>query len=194
MNGLIFSLFQSSAPILCIHHTTNMSFMQKFVRNEAAKNDPLEVYNGRALAISLIVRTQHIRKVHPKLMHCRHAAVRSFSVWTWGSSGAFLSCRLSRSTPWFPSIRTLDKSTPRADKEYREYGLLGKGEAEKASLSSNIVSVLQAGAFLGALAAMWLANRIGRRWSLIVASLLIFIGVAMQAGASGIMAVMYIGR
>lgn len=79
-------------------------------------------------------------------------------------------------------------------KQYREYDLLGKGEAEKASLSPNIVSVLQAGAFLGALVAMWLANRVGRRWSLIIASILIFIGVAMQAGASGTMAVMYIGR
>lgn len=81
-----------------------------------------------------------------------------------------------------------------AYKEYREYDLLGKGEAEKANLSSNIVSVLQAGAFLGALVAMWLANRVGRRWSLIIASILIFIGVAMQAGASGTMAVMYLGR
>lgn len=41
-----------------------MSFMQKFVRNEAARNDPPEVYNGRALAISLIVRTQHARILH----------------------------------------------------------------------------------------------------------------------------------
>lgn len=76
----------------------------------------------------------------------------------------------------------------------REYDLLEKTAAEKANLSSNIVSVLQAGAFLGALAAMWLANKVGRRWSLIIASVLIFIGVAMQAGAGGIMAVMYIGR
>lgn len=83
---------------------------------------------------------------------------------------------------------------PRTDKWYREYNLLGKSDTEKANLSSNIVSVLQAGAFLGALTAMYLANKVGRRWSLIFASVLVFIGVAMQAGASGIMAVMYIGR
>lgn len=97
-------------------------------------------------------------------------------------------CHDSRLSLHLPKVRL------GAYKEYREYDLLGKGEAEKANLSSNIVSVLQAGAFLGALVAMWLANRVGRRWSLIIASILIFIGVAMQAGASGTMAVMYLGR
>lgn len=67
-----------------------MSFMQKFVRNEAAKNDPPEVYNGRALAISLIVRTQHVRALHSKLIHCRLAAVHYSLVWIWESLVASL--------------------------------------------------------------------------------------------------------
>lgn len=41
---------------------------------------------------------------------------------------------------------------------------------------------------------MWLANCIGRRMSLIVASILVFIGVAFQAAASGYIACLYIGR
>lgn len=41
---------------------------------------------------------------------------------------------------------------------------------------------------------MWLANKIGRRMSLVTASLFVFVGVALQAGASGHLAAMYIGR
>lgn len=41
---------------------------------------------------------------------------------------------------------------------------------------------------------MWLANRIGRRMSLIVASILVFIGVTLQAAASGHIASLYVGR
>jgi MFS family permease len=41
---------------------------------------------------------------------------------------------------------------------------------------------------------MWLANRVGRRVSLIIASILVFIGVALQAGASGYIASLYVGR
>ncbi|KAL4931357.1 sugar porter family MFS transporter [Aspergillus undulatus] len=75
-----------------------------------------------------------------------------------------------------------------------EYGLVDKRPSVLANLSSNIVSVIQAGAFAGALIAMWLANRVGRRWSLITASLLLFIGVALQAGASGYIEALYVGR
>lgn len=41
---------------------------------------------------------------------------------------------------------------------------------------------------------MWLPNRIGRRMSLILASVLVFIGVALQAAASGYIASIYVGR
>ncbi|CAH0027112.1 unnamed protein product [Clonostachys rhizophaga] len=75
-----------------------------------------------------------------------------------------------------------------------KYDLTGKPTVVLADLSSNIVSVIQAGAFLGCLFSMWLANKIGRRMSLVTASLFVFIGVALQAGASGHLAAMYIGR
>lgn len=71
---------------------------------------------------------------------------------------------------------------------------MGKSPTVLANLSSNIVSVIQAGAFFGALFASWLANRVGRRWSLIASSGLVFAGVACQAGASGHIEVLYVGR
>ncbi|KAH8886443.1 general substrate transporter [Thozetella sp. PMI_491] len=76
----------------------------------------------------------------------------------------------------------------------KDYGLVGKSDTELANLSSNIVSVIQLGALGGSLFAMWLANKIGRRMSLISASILLFIGVAMQAGASGHIESLYTGR
>ncbi|CAM1510833.1 Fc.00g083460.m01.CDS01 [Cosmosporella sp. VM-42] len=75
-----------------------------------------------------------------------------------------------------------------------QYGLMDKPKTVTANLSSNIVSTIQAGAFAGCIIAMRLANRIGRRLSLIVASILVFIGVALQAAASGHIALMYVGR
>lgn len=77
---------------------------------------------------------------------------------------------------------------------YREYGLVDMPATVLANLSSNIVSVIQAGAFAGALFASWLANKIGRRWSLIASSSLVSIGVGFQAGASGHIEMLYVGR
>ncbi|KAJ0274032.1 hypothetical protein Brms1b_007926 [Colletotrichum noveboracense] len=76
----------------------------------------------------------------------------------------------------------------------KEYGLMDQPKAVLASLEGNVVSVIQAGAFAGALLSMWLANRVGRRFSLIIASILVFVGVALQAAASGHIEAMYVGR
>lgn len=63
-----------------------------------------------------------------------------------------------------------------------------------ANLSGNIVSVLQAGCFVGALAAYPLTDAYGRRYCLMGAALLTLVGVVMQAAASGHLEPMYIGR
>lgn len=76
----------------------------------------------------------------------------------------------------------------------RDYGLQNQSTTKLANLSSNIVSVIQAGAFAGCFFSIWLANHIGRRMSLIFASLLVFIGVTMQAAAMGHIAALYAGR
>ncbi|KXX76809.1 Quinate permease [Madurella mycetomatis] len=63
-----------------------------------------------------------------------------------------------------------------------------------ANLAANIVSTLQAGCFLGALLASPLTDRIGRKWCLIGVSVIIMLGVIMQAASSGNLGPMYAGR
>lgn len=75
-----------------------------------------------------------------------------------------------------------------------DYNLGTAGSVAEANLSANIVSVLQAGCFVGAIAAFSLTDKFGRKWCLIWMSWLILIGVIMQAAASGNLAPMYIGR
>ncbi|KAK4187924.1 putative permease [Podospora australis] len=76
----------------------------------------------------------------------------------------------------------------------KDFGLGAKNSPASANLSANIVSTLQAGCFLGALLASPLTDRFGRKWCLIGISLVIIIGVIMQACALGNLAPMYIGR
>ncbi|CAN8101001.1 unnamed protein product [Discula destructiva] len=76
----------------------------------------------------------------------------------------------------------------------KDFKLGSKGSVAEANLSANIVSVLQAGGFLGAIAAFTLTDKFGRKWCLIWTSWLIMLGVIMQAAASGQLAPMYIGR
>ncbi|KAM0324633.1 hypothetical protein ACHAQA_008023 [Verticillium albo-atrum] len=80
--------------------------------------------------------------------------------------------------------------------EFRElYGLENASDAERAALSSQIVSTLQAGCFLGALLAAQAADRFGRRPILIwCAGGISLIGVVLQAAASGHLEAMYVGR
>lgn len=75
------------------------------------------------------------------------------------------------------------------------YGLAGEENlVAKANLEGNIVSVLQAGCFAGALAAYPLTDAYGRKWCLVGAATLTIIGVIMQAVASGHLEPLYIGR
>lgn len=82
----------------------------------------------------------------------------------------------------------LTRATPNSD-----YGLLGDKTAT-ANLEGNIVSVLQAGCFFGAIAAFPLTDMFGRKWCLVVAAFLTLVGVAMQAAASGNLGPVYAGR
>ncbi|KAI2620487.1 general substrate transporter [Hypoxylon sp. NC1633] len=75
------------------------------------------------------------------------------------------------------------------------YGLDKAGDdVAVANLSGNIVSVLQAGCFVGSLAAFVLTDMFGRRYCLMGAAALTLAGVAMQAAAAGHLEPMYIGR
>ena len=76
------------------------------------------------------------------------------------------------------------------------FSQLGTAAAEKAdaNLGANIVSVMQAGAFFGALFAYPLADKFGRKPGLLVAAFCALIGGLMQAVASGNLDVLYVGR
>ncbi|KAL9077908.1 MAG: hypothetical protein Q9157_003175 [Trypethelium eluteriae] len=105
-----------------------MGFLQTFVRNDAMKTDPPEIYNWRVF---------------------------------------LLACALGDA-----------KAVKLAD----------------ANLSANIVSVMQAGAFAGALAANPIADKWGRKPGLLVAAVLAGIGGMMQAASSGNLGALYTGR
>ncbi|KAI1398029.1 general substrate transporter [Hypoxylon fuscum] len=74
------------------------------------------------------------------------------------------------------------------------YGLGSKDDVATANLQGNIVSVLQAGCFVGALAAYPLTDAFGRKFCLMYAACFTLVGVVMQAAASGHLEAMYIGR
>lgn len=68
---------------------------------------------------------------------------------------------------------------------------------EYANLSGNIVSVLQAGCFFGAMASFWVSDAFGRKKALIVADIIFIIGSIVQTCAglhTTSLAELYIGR
>lgn len=80
------------------------------------------------------------------------------------------------------------------------FGLKNTTFAEKrefSNLSGNIVSVLQAGCFFGALSSFYVSDRFGRRNALIFGDLIFLIGSTMQT-CSGInttsLTLLYVGR
>lgn len=70
----------------------------------------------------------------------------------------------------------------------------GFKNGRNAEISSNVVSLLTAGCFFGALAAPWLNERLGRRYSLMIFSLVFMVGAAVQTGASHAIGTIYGGR
>ncbi|KAF2275848.1 general substrate transporter [Westerdykella ornata] len=76
----------------------------------------------------------------------------------------------------------------------RKYGLSGLSKAQKYDLSANIASTLQAGCFLGCFIASWVADRWGRKTSLIFNGLVTIVGCIIQSVSFGSIASMYVGR
>jgi MFS family permease len=77
---------------------------------------------------------------------------------------------------------------------FSNYGLEGKSKVARADLSANIASTLQAGCFVGCFLASWIADKYGRRTSLIFNGMVTTVGCVLQAASMGSLAVMYIGR
>jgi MFS family permease len=75
-----------------------------------------------------------------------------------------------------------------------EFGYDGKSSIAKSNLSANLVSVMQAGAVVGALTAFPCADKWGRKPSLMGVSLFAFAGGLLQAFSYGHLACFYVGR
>ncbi|KAJ5082266.1 hypothetical protein N7532_011309 [Penicillium argentinense] len=80
----------------------------------------------------------------------------------------------------------------------KDFGLpTGKGgfaDDKNASVSSNVVSLLTAGCFFGSIFAAYINDRIGRRYSLMLFSVVFLIGAAIQVGAHHAIGQIYGGR
>mgnify|MGYP001940317444 CR=1 FL=1 len=57
---------------------------------------------------------------------------------------------------------------------------LDRGSPHFANLQGNIVSVLQAGCFFGALASFYVSDTFGRKWALIIADIIFILGSLVQ--------------
>jgi len=57
---------------------------------------------------------------------------------------------------------------------------LDKDSKDFANLQGNIVSVLQAGCFFGALSSFYVSNTFGRKWALIIADVIFILGSLIQ--------------
>ncbi|KAF9885640.1 hypothetical protein FE257_012731 [Aspergillus nanangensis] len=70
----------------------------------------------------------------------------------------------------------------------------GFASSKNAEISSNVVSLLTAGCFFGAIGASFANERYGRRTSLLVLSVIFLIGAAIQTAGKGTIAYIYAGR
>ncbi|KAF2792329.1 general substrate transporter [Melanomma pulvis-pyrius CBS 109.77] len=75
-----------------------------------------------------------------------------------------------------------------------EYHLGDPASVGFANLSANIASTLQAGCFLGCFVASWIADRWGRRTSLITNGFITIVGCIIQSCSFGNIGSMYFGR
>jgi SP family sugar:H+ symporter-like MFS transporter len=74
---------------------------------------------------------------------------------------------------------------------------LNSESGDFANLQGNIVSVLQAGCFFGALASFYVSDTFGRKWALIIADVIFIIGSTVQttcALGTKSLAQLYVGR
>jgi SP family sugar:H+ symporter-like MFS transporter len=72
---------------------------------------------------------------------------------------------------------------------------LDKNSSNFANLQGNIVSVLQAGCFFGAMASFYISDTFGRKWALIIADVIFIIGSLVQTLIfGGNLPQLYVGR
>ena len=73
-------------------------------------------------------------------------------------------------------------------------GDTGFASSKNAQVSSNVVSLLTAGAFFGAIFSAFINDRLGRRYGLMIFAVVFLIGAALQTGAHHEIGLIYGGR
>jgi sugar porter (SP) family MFS transporter len=73
-------------------------------------------------------------------------------------------------------------------------GKSGFASDKNSQVSSNVVSLLTAGCFFGAIAAAFINDRLGRRYSLMIFTLIFMVGAAVQVAAHHEIGMIYGGR
>lgn len=73
-------------------------------------------------------------------------------------------------------------------------GKSGFASDKNSHVSSNVVSLLTAGCFFGAIFAAYINDRLGRRYSLMIFALVFLVGAAIQVGAHHEIGMIYAGR
>lgn len=73
-------------------------------------------------------------------------------------------------------------------------GSSGFSTSKSAEISSNVVSLLTAGCFFGAIIASFLNEKLGRRYALMIFTSVFLVGAAIQTGAQHSIGVIYAGR
>ncbi|KAL7276701.1 hypothetical protein RUND412_000282 [Rhizina undulata] len=76
----------------------------------------------------------------------------------------------------------------------RDFGLDGRSQHERDTLSGNIVSTFQAGTFFGALLTFPFVERFGRKKGMIMASIIFCIGASIMTASAGRLSMIYAGR
>ncbi|KAI6915196.1 putative quinate [Hortaea werneckii] len=104
-------------------------------------------------------------------------AVYNWRVWACAGVASFASCMIGYDSAFIGTTIALDSFQD-------EFGFPQMSESEANLITSNIVSVYQAGAFFGALFAYVSAHWLGRKWSLIAWSVLFQLGAGIMLASN----------
>jgi sugar porter (SP) family MFS transporter len=115
--------------------------------------------------------------------------VYNWRVYACAAIASFASCMIGYDSAFIGTTLAL----PSFQSEF-DFGKMS--DSEQALVSANIVSIYQAGAFFGSIFAYGTSYMVGRRWSLLVFSLVFILGAGIMMGANHDrgLALMYAGR
>ncbi|KAE8450141.1 hypothetical protein EG329_006922 [Mollisiaceae sp. DMI_Dod_QoI] len=160
------------------------TFLQKVVKNEAMKNDPPEIY-GKVQWPSMYYMSTDYKEAGVCLhWHAQLVLAGCYS------GGVCLAPTLQIPSDVKTDIGSIGGIIV-MEAFLKKYNIT---PATTASLTSNIVSTLQAGCFFGSLIAYYVADRWGRKPSLLIAAGVTILGIIIQSSSDGHISALYVGR